>query len=49
MNVTGKMFKDKKKRGNHQKQFAFVAKSCAHFRSFGIHSSVSADCAIEKL
>jgi hypothetical protein len=49
MNVTGRMFKDKKKWGNHQKQFVFVAKSCACFRSFGVHSSMSLESAIEKL
>ncbi len=45
----GRMFKDMKKRGNCQKQFAFVLRSCVHFRSFGVHSSMSAQNAIEKL
>jgi hypothetical protein len=49
MNVIGEMFKDKKKRGNHQKQFAIVARSCARFWSFGIHNSMNAKNAIEKL
>jgi hypothetical protein len=31
MNVMGEMFKDEKKRGNCQKQFAFVTRSCVHF------------------
>jgi hypothetical protein len=40
MNVTNGMFKDEKKWGNHQKQFAFVARSYAHFQSFGIHNNM---------
>jgi hypothetical protein len=43
------MFKDEKNQGNHQKQFAFVVRSCAHFQSFGVHNSMSAKSAIEKL
>ncbi len=35
--------------GNCQKQFAFVVGSCAHFRSFGIHSNMNAESVIEKL
>jgi hypothetical protein len=31
MNVTGRMFKDKKKQGNYRKQFAFVIGSFVHF------------------
>ncbi len=31
MNVMGGKFKDKKKWGNHRKQFVFVVGSCAHF------------------
>ncbi len=49
MNVTSGMFKDKKKWGNHQKQFVFVAKSYACFQSFGVHSNMSLESAIEKL
>jgi hypothetical protein len=49
MNVTGKMFKDEKEQGNHQKEFAFVFGSCAHFQSFGVHNNMSAKSAIEKL
>jgi hypothetical protein len=49
MNVTGRMFKDKKKQGNHQKQFMFITRSCAHFQSFGVHNIMSVDSAIEKL
>jgi hypothetical protein len=42
MNMMGRMFKDKKKRGIRQKQFAFVARSCAHFPRIGIHNSMNA-------
>jgi hypothetical protein len=49
MNATGRRFKDKKKQGIHKKQFTFVARSCAHFWSFGVHNSMSAKSAIEKL
>ncbi len=49
MNVKGGMFKDKKKRGNHRKQFAFVVKSYVCFQSFGVHNSMSAKSVIEKL
>jgi hypothetical protein len=49
MNAMSGMFKDKKKRGNRRKQFVFVAKSCACFRSYGIHNNMSAKSAIEKL
>jgi hypothetical protein len=49
MNVTGRMFKDEKKRGNRWKQFAFVIGNYARFRSFGLHSSMSAESVIEKL
>ncbi len=49
MNVMGGMFKDEKKWGNCQKQFVFVARSCAHFPSFGVHNSISVESAIEKL
>jgi hypothetical protein len=49
MNVMGEMFKDEKKRGNCQKQFAFVTRSCVHFWSFRVHNSMSAKSAIEKL
>jgi hypothetical protein len=31
MNVTSKMFKDEKKRGNNQKKFAFIARTYARF------------------
>jgi hypothetical protein len=48
MNVTGGMFKDEKK-GNHRSQFAFVARSCARFGSFGVHSSMNIKSVIEKL
>ncbi len=30
-----------KKRGNHRKQFTFVVGSCAHFRNFGVGSTIS--------
>ncbi len=49
MNVIGEMFKDMKKQGNRQKQFAFVVRNCAHFLSFGIYNSMSEQSAIEKL
>ncbi len=49
VNVMSEKFKDKKKRDNHQKQFAFVVGSCAHFQSFGIHSNMNVDSVIEKL
>ncbi len=49
MNVMGGMFKDVKKWGNHQKQFAFVARSCVHFQSFGVYNSMNVENAIEKL
>ncbi len=44
----GEKFKDEKKCGNHQKQFAFVIGSCVRFQSSRIHSSMSAKNAIEK-
>jgi hypothetical protein len=31
MNVTSRMFKEKKKWRNYQEQFVFVARSCVHF------------------
>jgi hypothetical protein len=46
MNVTGGMFKDKKKWGNRWKQFAFIVKSCVHFQSFGVHSNMNAESVI---
>ncbi len=49
MNVMGRMFKDQKKQGNRQKQFVFVARSCVHLQSFGIHNSMNVESAIEKL
>jgi hypothetical protein len=49
MNVMSGMFKDEKKRGNHRKKFAIVARSCAYFQSFGVNNSMSAKSAIEKL
>jgi hypothetical protein len=49
MNVMGKKFKDKKKWGNHKKQFAFVVGSCVHFLSSRVHNNMSAKSAIEKL
>ncbi len=49
MNVTGGMFKDEKKWGNHRKQFAFVVGSSTCFQSFGVHSNMNAKSAIEKL
>ncbi len=49
MNVISGMLKDKKKQGNHQKQFAFVAGSCTCFQSFGVHNIMNAKSAIEKL
>jgi hypothetical protein len=49
MNVIDGMFKDEKKQSNRQKQFAFIVRSCAHFRSFGIHSNMSIESVIEKL
>jgi hypothetical protein len=49
MNVMGGMFKDEKKWGNRQKQFAFIPRSCVHFPSFGVHNSMSAKSVIEKL
>jgi hypothetical protein len=49
MNVMGGLFKDEKNWGNCQKQFVFVARSCAHFPSFGVHNNMSAKSAIEKL
>jgi hypothetical protein len=49
MNVIGKMFKDKKKRGNRQKQFAFVVGIYACFGSFGVHNNMNVNSAIEKL
>jgi hypothetical protein len=42
MNMMGRMLKDKKKRGICQKQFAFVARNCAHFPSMGIHNNMNA-------
>jgi len=38
-----------KKKGNCWKQFVFVAKSCAHFWNYGVHNSMIAKSAIEKL
>jgi hypothetical protein len=49
MSVTGKMFKDMKKRGNHRKLFVFVVGSYARFQRFGVHNSMSAENVIEKL
>jgi hypothetical protein len=49
MNVMGGTLKDVKEQGNHQKQFPFVVGSCVHFRSFEIHSNMSAENVIEKL
>ncbi len=49
MNVKSGIFKDEKKWGNCQKQITFVVRSCARFQSFGIHNSVNAKSAIEKL
>jgi hypothetical protein len=49
MNATSDKFKDEKNWGNRQKQFAFVARSYAHFRSFGVHSNMSVGSVIEKL
>jgi hypothetical protein len=49
MNAMGKMFKDGKKRGNRQKQIVFVVGSCMCFQSFGVHNSMNAKSAIEKL
>ncbi len=39
----------KKLWGNCQKQFVFVTRSCTCFQSFGDHSNMSAENAIEKL
>ncbi len=41
MNVTSKMFKDKKKWGNDRKQFVFVVGSCACFQSSRVHNNMS--------
>jgi hypothetical protein len=49
MNVTGGMFKDLKKQGNHRKRFVFVIGNCVHFQSFKVHSSMNVENAIEKL
>ncbi len=38
-----------KKQGNCQKWFAFVVGSCVCFQSFGVHSSMRVENAIEKL
>ncbi len=48
MNAMGGMFKDEKKQSNHQNQFVFVARSYVRFQSFGLHSNMSANNAIEK-
>jgi len=48
MNVMGGKFKDEKKWGNHQKQFAFVVGNCVHFQSSKVHSNMSAKNVIEK-
>jgi hypothetical protein len=37
-----------KKCGNCQKQFVFVVGSCVHFQSSRVHSTKSAESAIEK-
>jgi len=49
MNATSGMFKAKKKCGNYQKQFMFVARSCAHFQNYGVCSSMTTKSAIEKV
>jgi hypothetical protein len=49
MKVMGGMFKDKKKKGNRWKQFAFVAGIYVRFWSFGVHNNMNAKSAIEKL
>jgi hypothetical protein len=38
-----------KKQGNCRKQFVFIVGSCAHFQSFGVHTNMNAENAIEKL
>jgi hypothetical protein len=38
-----------KKKGNCHKQIVFVAGSCMHFQSFGVHNNMNAESAIEKL
>jgi len=48
MNVMGEKFKDEKKWGNHQKQFAFVVGNCVRFQSSKVHNSMSAKSVIEK-
>jgi hypothetical protein len=49
MNETCGMFKDVKKWGSCQNQFVFVVGNYTRFQSFGVHCSVSAKNAIEKL
>jgi hypothetical protein len=45
----GGILKDEKKWVNRQKQFVFIARSCVHFPSFGVHNNMNAKSAIEKL
>jgi hypothetical protein len=40
---------DEKTWGNCQKQFTFIVGGCVYFWSFGVHITMSADSAIEKL
>ncbi len=49
MNVMSGKFKDEKKLSNHQNLFSFIVGSCERFESFGVHISMSVECAIEKL
>jgi hypothetical protein len=49
MNGTCKKFKDKNKQSNCRKLFLFVVKNYVCFQSFGVHKSMNAKSAIEKL
>ncbi len=48
MDAMSEKFNNKKK-GNCQKLFSFVTRSCQRFQNFGIHSSMSVKNVIEKL
>jgi hypothetical protein len=49
MNGLGKKLKDNNKQSNHRMLISFVIKSCVCFQSFGVHISMNAESAIEKL
>jgi hypothetical protein len=49
MNEISKKLKDKNKKGNCRKLFLFIARSCEHFLSFGVHKNMNVKNVIENL